>query len=89
MMKGIPVDELIVRFFGTLAQWPVAPDGHNFTQAQIKAVCEHIHATGDCLWHAQHVVIGGTCHCAQCVPAQAANLQTVYVAARPKQRRPR
>lgn len=84
MIKGIPVAELIQRFFGKLEQWPVQPDGINLTQAQIQAVCDHIHRTGDCLWHAQHVVLGGPCHCAQCEPAQPANVKTVYV---PAQRR--
>jgi len=83
MIKGIPVAELIVRFFGKLEQWPVEPDGINLTQAQIRAVCDHIHQTGDCLWHAQHVVLGGTCHCAQCMPP-VPSVKTVYVPARRK-----
>ena len=69
MQKGLPVPELIQRFFGEIDRYPVEPDGMNLTQTQIRAVCEHIHATGDCLWHAQFVVMKWErCQCAQCMP---------------------
>ena len=87
MIKGIPVAELITRFFGDVSRYPVEADGVNFTQAQIQAVCEHIHRTGDCLWHAQHIVLGGPCHCASCAPPQPPNAKTVYVPARPARKR--
>jgi len=66
-MKGAPVEAIIERFFGDLKQWPLEPDGHNFTQAQIRDIADHIHATGDCLWHAQSIVMQWpACHCAAC-----------------------
>jgi hypothetical protein len=83
MQKGIPVPELIARFFAELHRWPVEPDGINFTQAQIRAICEHIHTTGDCLWHAQFVVMNWkACYCANCRPP-VPNIRTVYEKARP------
>lgn len=41
----------------------------NMTDAQIKAVAEHHHTTGDCVWHSVHVVLGTPrCHCGDCNP---------------------
>lgn len=66
-LKGRSVESLIEKFFGQLNRWPVEPDGHNHTQEQIKCICEHMSATGDCLWHAQTIVMGWpVCHCARC-----------------------
>lgn len=67
-MTNLPVSDNISRFYGSLDRWPVEPDGINFTQSQVLAVCEHIAITGDCLWHAQHVVLwhNKPCNCAGC-----------------------
>ncbi len=68
-LKGSGVPNIIARFFGTLSQWPVESDLKKFTQAKILAIAEHIDRTGDCLWHAEFVVMGrDTCHCAKCMP---------------------
>ena len=65
---GMTEAQIIARFWGDLKQWPIEPDGHNFTQAQIKATAAHIAKTGDCLWHAQTVVMNWpVCHCAKCM----------------------
>lgn len=61
-------DQAVTRFFGSLDHWPLESDGINFTQDQIRAIAEHIALTGDCLWHAQSIVLGWkACHCANCV----------------------
>ena len=65
--KGQPVESVIAQFFGDLDRWPMEPDGLNFTQAQVKAICQRIHETGECLWHGEFVVMQWqTCHCANC-----------------------
>jgi hypothetical protein len=57
--------QVIEKFFGDIRRWPVEPDGHNYLQSQIRKVAAHIARTGDCLWHAQAVVLGWpNCHCA-------------------------
>jgi len=68
-LKGLPVAEIVKRFYGDLYRWPIEPDGKNATQAEILALAQHIHKTGDCLWHAQHVVFGWLCHCSVCMPS--------------------
>lgn len=65
--QKLTVKDIIEKFFGDLSRWPVEPDGRNFTQSQIQAVCQHIFETGDCLWHAQYIVMKWEiCHCADC-----------------------
>jgi hypothetical protein len=70
MGPGRPTAELIKHFFGELNKWPTQPEGHNHTQAQIVAYCEHMSQTGDCLWHSMAVVKNqlATCQCAVCMP---------------------
>ena len=66
--RNLTKEQAIVKFFGDIKRWPVEPDGHNFTQSQIEAIGEHIAKTGDCLWHAETVVMGWlVCHCAKCM----------------------
>lgn len=68
-LKGQPVPELIERFFGDLKRWPVVADSRNMTQANVQAICQRMSDTGDCLWHAEFVVMGwDKCHCAVCMP---------------------
>lgn len=68
-LKGSGVPQIISRFFGDPSQWPVESNLKKFTQAKILAIAEHIDRTGDCLWHAEFVVMGwDTCHCAKCSP---------------------
>jgi len=66
-LQNNPVGQIIERFWGDLKRWPAEPDGRNFTQSQITAVAEHISKTGDCLWHAESILMGWpVCHCADC-----------------------
>jgi hypothetical protein len=68
-LKGASLAALIERFYGELKRWPMEPDGHNPTQAQIVAICQHISDTGDCLWHAKFIVgKEPCCHCSNCRP---------------------
>lgn len=69
-LQGRPVADLIQQFFGAIEQWPVEPKtGVSFTQSQVRSICEHMSGTGDCLWHAQTIVMKWpVCHCAKCSP---------------------
>jgi hypothetical protein len=65
--EGKTLDQVIEYFYGNLDRWPIEPDGHNWIQSEIKAICQHILETGDCLWHAQSVVKKfTTCACSDC-----------------------
>jgi hypothetical protein len=67
--KGQSIESLIKDFFGDIQRWPIEPDGLNFTQDMITRICTRIHQTGDCLWHAEFIVMGwDKCHCAKCSP---------------------
>jgi hypothetical protein len=65
-LKGLTIAVIIEKFFRDINRFPVEPDGLNWTQSQIRAVAEHISATGDCLWHAQSIVSNTQCYCARC-----------------------
>ena len=61
------LDQVIEFYYGDLDQWPEISDGRNWTKPEIMAICRHILKTGDCLWHAQSVVMVWTnCPCANC-----------------------
>lgn len=64
--QGKPVEWIVNHFYGDITRWPLVSDGVNFTQGQIRAFAEHIHATGVNLWHAQAVVMDRPCNCMQC-----------------------
>lgn len=65
------LDQVIGFFWGDFDRWPMtSEDGRTWTQPEILAVARHILKTGDCLWHAQSVVMVLTeCPCAKCVRA--------------------
>lgn len=66
-LKGTSLESIIERHYGALDRWSVEPDGHNPTRAQVIAVCERIQLTGECLWHAQSIVMNWpVCHCFPC-----------------------
>ena len=77
---GKSVDAIIQQFYGDLKQWPPTrePGGRNWGQDEIVRIAQHIARTGDCLWHAQTVVMGWTiCHCAQCMPGSIQTTKTI------------
>lgn len=60
-------DEAVTRFFGDLKRWPKERNQGTWSQPDILLICERIAESGDCLWHAQALVMGWeVCHCARC-----------------------
>lgn len=67
-LKGKPVNEIIEYFFGDLNRWPIVQEHPGqYTQKQITVICQRIHDTGNCLWHATcEMMVWTNCHCAKC-----------------------
>ena len=66
-LKGQPVDAIIERFYGDISRWPLESKEGTYSQSEIRAICTHISCTGNCLWHAQSIVMQWPCACANCM----------------------